>query len=80
MMRLILFAGIVCCIAYLSPTRERSDVAAELATTLNGVETLAEVAASPLGRHAIEEAIRRPHAPAAAHADRLANAPKRPYK
>lgn len=70
MMRLILIACIVCCIAYLSPTREHTDVATQIAATLSGVETLAALASSPLvssgvGGRVIAEAIRRPHAPVA---------------
>lgn len=91
MIRLILIACIVCCIAYVSPTRERTDVTAQVGAAISSVETLAAVAssslvsssvvASGLGQRVIEEAIRRPHVPVAdTHADRLANAAERPYR
>lgn len=96
MIRLILFAGIVCCIAYLSPTRERDDVASQVGEALSGVETLAAVASSSLvssrlassrlvssgfGQRVIAEAISRPPAPVAEpRVDHLANPPTRPYK
>ena len=77
MMRLILFVFVVCCIAYLSPTRKRTDVTAQVDAALGGVESLAAVASSALGQRVMEEVVRRPRAPAA---DRLANAPERPYR
>ncbi len=81
MIRLLLIVCIVCSIAYLSPTRERTDAAAQVGAAMAGVETFAAVASSSFGQHAIEEAVRRPHAPAAdTQADRLANAPERHYK
>lgn len=81
MIRLILIACIVCCIAYMSPTRERTDVAAQVDAALGDVATLAAVASSALGQRVIEEVVRRPRAlPAEIRADRLANAPERPYR
>lgn len=81
MIRLILIAAIVCCIAYLSPTREQADVAAQVSSALGDVGSLASLASSAVGRRVIEEAVRRPRPPLAEiRADRLANAPERPYR
>lgn len=81
MIRLILIACIVGCLAYLSPTRERTDVTAQIGAALGDVESLAALASSALGQRVIEEAVRRPRSPVVeARADRLANPPERPYK
>ncbi len=86
MIRLVLIAGIVGCIAYLSPTREHADVVTQVSSAWGGVENLAILASSTigssgLGQRVIEEAIRRPRAASAeGHGDRLANPPERSYR